>query len=75
MQVFVHGESLRSFLIGVVVPDPESLPSFAAKIGVKGYFEELCQNQCVKKAILEDLQKVGKEGGLKSFEQVKSIFV
>lgn len=26
--------------------------------------------QCVKKAILEDLQKVGKEGGLKSFEQV-----
>ncbi|EDL94465.1 acyl-CoA synthetase long-chain family member 5, isoform CRA_c [Rattus norvegicus] len=31
--------------------------------------------QCVKKAILEDLQKVGKEGGLKSFEQVKSIFV
>lgn len=75
LQVFVHGESLRSFLIGVVVPDPESLPSFAAKIGVKGSFEELCQNQCVKKAILEDLQKVGKEGGLKSFEQVKSIFV
>lgn len=75
LQVFVHGESLQSFLIGVVVPDPESLPSFAAKIGVKGSFEELCQNQCVKKAILEDLQKVGKEGGLKSFEQVKSIFV
>ncbi|GAB1302547.1 Long-chain-fatty-acid--CoA ligase 5 [Apodemus speciosus] len=75
LQVFVHGESLRSFLIGVVVPDPDSLPSFAAKIGVKGSFEELCQNQCVRKAILEDLQKIGKEGGLKSFEQVKSIFV
>lgn len=26
--------------------------------------------QCVKEAILEDLQKIGKEGGLKSFEQV-----
>lgn len=35
----------QSFLIGIVVPDPDSLPSFAAKIGVKGSFEELCQNQ------------------------------
>ncbi|XP_020022608.1 long-chain-fatty-acid--CoA ligase 5 [Castor canadensis] len=74
-QVFVHGESLQSSLVGVVVPDPEVLPSFAGKLGVKGSFEELCQNQTVKEAILEDLQKIGKEGGLKSFEQVKSIFL
>ena len=35
----------QSFLVGVVVPDPEVLPSFAAKLGVKGSFEDLCQNQ------------------------------
>ncbi|XP_072827979.1 long-chain-fatty-acid--CoA ligase 5 isoform X2 [Vicugna pacos] len=75
LQIFVHGESLRSVLVGVVVPDPDVLPSFAAKLGVKGSFEELCQSQIVKEAILEDLQKIGKEGGLKSFEQVKSIFI
>ncbi|XP_006183571.2 long-chain-fatty-acid--CoA ligase 5 [Camelus ferus] len=75
LQIFVHGESLRSVLVGVVVPDPDVLPSFAAKLGVKGSFEELCQSQIVKEAILEDLQKIGKEGGLKSFEQVKSIFL
>lgn len=74
-QIFVHGESLRSFLIAVVVPDPDVLPSLAAKIGVKGSFEELCQNQAVKEAILEDLQKIGKESGLKSFEQVKHIYL
>uniref|UniRef100_A0A8C2RPQ6 Long-chain-fatty-acid--CoA ligase n=1 Tax=Capra hircus TaxID=9925 RepID=A0A8C2RPQ6_CAPHI len=72
-QIFVHGETLRSFLVGVVVPDPDALPSFAAKIGVKGSIEELCQNQTIKKAILEDIQKTGTEGGLKSFEQVKCI--
>ncbi|XP_043331364.1 long-chain-fatty-acid--CoA ligase 5 isoform X1 [Cervus canadensis] len=72
-QIFVYGESLRSFLVGVVVPDPDTLPSFAAKIGVKGSIEELCQNQTIKKAILEDMQKIGTEGGLKSFEQVKCI--
>ena len=26
-------------------PDPDALPPFAAKIGVKGSIEELCQNQ------------------------------
>ena len=35
----------QSFLVGVVVPDPDALPPFAAKIGVKGSIEELCQNQ------------------------------
>uniref|UniRef100_A0A4W2C1F3 Long-chain-fatty-acid--CoA ligase n=1 Tax=Bos indicus x Bos taurus TaxID=30522 RepID=A0A4W2C1F3_BOBOX len=68
-QIFVHGESLQSFLVGVVVPDPDALPPFAAKIGVKGSIEELCQNQTIKKAILEDMHKIGIDGGLKSFEQ------
>nr|KAF6454507.1 acyl-CoA synthetase long chain family member 5 [Rousettus aegyptiacus] len=74
-QIFVHGETLRSFVVAVVVPDPDVLPSFAAKIGVKGSFEELCQNHVVKEAILEDLRKIGKQSGLKSFEQVKRIYL
>uniref|UniRef100_A0A8C3K5H3 Long-chain-fatty-acid--CoA ligase n=1 Tax=Calidris pygmaea TaxID=425635 RepID=A0A8C3K5H3_9CHAR len=74
-QVFVHGESLRSFLIGIVVPDPETLPEFAAKLGVKGSYEDMCKNPAVKKAILEDMVRLGKEAGLKSFEQVKDLYV
>ncbi|XP_062463842.1 long-chain-fatty-acid--CoA ligase 5 [Pezoporus occidentalis] len=74
-QVFVHGESLRSFLIGIVVPDPETLPEFAAKLGVKGSYEDLCKNPTVKKAILEDMVRLGKEAGLKSFEQVKDLYI
>ncbi|NXS99690.1 ACSL5 ligase, partial [Jacana jacana] len=74
-QVFVHGESLRSFLIGIVVPDPETLPEFAAKLGIKGSYEDICKNQAVKKAILEDMVRLGKEAGLKSFEQVKDLYI
>ncbi|NXJ78777.1 ACSL5 ligase, partial [Trogon melanurus] len=74
-QVFVHGESLRSFLIGIVVPDPETLPEFAAKLGVKGSYEDMCKNPAVKKAILEDMIRLGKEAGLKSFEQVKDLYI
>ncbi|KFZ47898.1 Long-chain-fatty-acid--CoA ligase 5 [Antrostomus carolinensis] len=74
-QVFVHGESLRSFLIGIVVPDPETLPEFAAKLGIKGSYENVCKNPAVKKAILEDMVRLGKEAGLKSFEQVKDLYI
>ncbi|KAM4636503.1 long-chain-fatty-acid--CoA ligase 5 [Discoglossus pictus] len=74
-QVFVHGDSLRSCLVGVVIPDPEVLPEFAAKLVVRGTYEELCKHMTVKKAILEDMVKLGKQAGLKSFEQVKDIYV
>uniref|UniRef100_A0A2K6TZQ3 Long-chain-fatty-acid--CoA ligase n=1 Tax=Saimiri boliviensis boliviensis TaxID=39432 RepID=A0A2K6TZQ3_SAIBB len=72
-QVFVHGESLQAFLIAIVVPDSEILCSWARKRGFDGSFEELCRNKDVKKAILEDMVRLGKDSGLKPFEQVKGI--
>ncbi|XP_061491980.1 long-chain-fatty-acid--CoA ligase 5 [Rhineura floridana] len=74
-QVFVHGDSLQSFLVGVVVPDAETLPEFATNLGVKGSYGEICKNTAVKKAILMDMIKLGKEAGLQSFEQVKDIYI
>ncbi|KAJ8318094.1 hypothetical protein KUTeg_003185 [Tegillarca granosa] len=45
-QIFVHGESLKSCLVGVVVPDPETFPEFAKnKLNLKGSMEELASNQ------------------------------
>uniref|UniRef100_A0A8C1RJT5 Arachidonate--CoA ligase n=1 Tax=Cyprinus carpio TaxID=7962 RepID=A0A8C1RJT5_CYPCA len=74
-QVFVHGDSLQSSLVAIVVPDLEVLPGFAEKLGVKGSLEELCKNQEIKKAIISDLNKLGREAGLKSFEQVKDLYL
>ncbi|XP_036382482.1 long-chain-fatty-acid--CoA ligase 5 isoform X1 [Megalops cyprinoides] len=72
-QVFVHGDSLQSFLVAIVVPDAEVLPGFAAKLGIQGSLEELCKSEKVKKGILSDLVRLGREAGLKSFEQVKDL--
>ncbi|KAF5897418.1 long-chain-fatty-acid--CoA ligase 1 isoform X1, partial [Clarias magur] len=72
-QVFVHGESLQSCLVGVVVPDPDMLPGWAKKRGLVGSYLELCKSKEVKNAILEDMLRLGQEGGLKSFEQVRDI--
>ncbi|XP_028852259.1 long-chain-fatty-acid--CoA ligase 1-like [Denticeps clupeoides] len=70
LQVFVHGDSLQSHLIGIVVPDPEVFTDWTKDRGIVGSCEELCQNPDVKKAVLEDMTLVGKQAGLKSFEQV-----
>uniref|UniRef100_A0A674B700 Arachidonate--CoA ligase n=1 Tax=Salmo trutta TaxID=8032 RepID=A0A674B700_SALTR len=74
-QVFVHGDSLQASLVAIVVPDPEVLPGFAQKLGVQGSHEELCKSQTIKKAIIADLVKLGRQAGLKSFEQVKDLYM
>uniref|UniRef100_A0A8C2ZQQ6 Long-chain-fatty-acid--CoA ligase n=1 Tax=Cyclopterus lumpus TaxID=8103 RepID=A0A8C2ZQQ6_CYCLU len=74
-QVFVHGDSLQACLVAVVVPDPDFLSSWAKRtLGLEGSYRELCGRE-VKAAILEDMVRLGKEGGLKSFEQVRSIYI
>uniref|UniRef100_A0A8C7GKR1 Long-chain-fatty-acid--CoA ligase n=1 Tax=Oncorhynchus kisutch TaxID=8019 RepID=A0A8C7GKR1_ONCKI len=72
-QVFVHGDSLQACLVAIIVPDPDFLPGWAKKRGLEGSYGDLCNNMDVKKAILEDILKLGKDSGLKSFEQVKDI--
>ncbi|XP_037547160.1 long-chain-fatty-acid--CoA ligase 5 [Nematolebias whitei] len=72
-QVFVHGDSLQSCLVAVVVPDADVLPGLAKSLGVQGSMEELCKNTEIKKAIVSDMTKLGREAGLKSFEQVKVV--
>ncbi|XP_034078687.1 long-chain-fatty-acid--CoA ligase 1-like isoform X2 [Gymnodraco acuticeps] len=75
-QVFVHGDSLQACLVAVVVPDPDFLSGWTKRtLGLEGSFQELCGRAEVKAAIFEDMMRLGKEGGLKSFEQVKSIYV
>ncbi|NP_001290222.1 long-chain-fatty-acid--CoA ligase 1-like [Notothenia coriiceps] len=72
-QIFVYGESLQACLVAIVVPDPDFLPIWMKKRGIEGSYSELCSNKDVKSAILEDILRLGKEAGLKSFEQVKDI--
>uniref|UniRef100_A0A8C9ZQF2 Arachidonate--CoA ligase n=1 Tax=Sander lucioperca TaxID=283035 RepID=A0A8C9ZQF2_SANLU len=71
-QVFVHGDSLQACLVAVVVPDPDFLCGWIKRtLGLKASYQELC----VKAAILKDMVQLGKNGGLKSFEQVRAICI
>ncbi|KAI3420955.1 hypothetical protein GPALN_014582 [Globodera pallida] len=73
-QCFVHGESLKTCLVAVIVPDPDVFPGAVKKaLGIEGTMEELCQHELVKKLVLEDMHEVGKKAGLFTFEQAKDI--
>ncbi|KAL7989169.1 hypothetical protein Chor_011835 [Crotalus horridus] len=74
-QIYVHGDSLQAFLVGIVVPDAEVMPGWAKKRGFDGTFTELCNNTKLKDAIMEDMVQLGKESGLYSFEQVKAVYI
>ncbi|GIX87467.1 hypothetical protein CDAR_30822 [Caerostris darwini] len=74
-QIFVHGESLQSCLVAIIVPDKEVLVSWCKEKGVQGTWEQICRNKSVKELILNDITHLGKKAGLKSFEQVKDIYV
>ncbi|XP_048589989.1 long-chain-fatty-acid--CoA ligase 1 isoform X2 [Nematostella vectensis] len=74
-QVFVHGNSLKSFIVAVVVPDAEVLIPWAKTHDIEGGIKQLCQNQTVRQAIHDDMIAKGKEAKLNSLEQVKGIYL
>lgn len=75
-QVFVHGDSLQATLVGVVIPDPDTLKLWANEneLGGKSY-EELCRDPKVKTTLQKDLAVFGRESDLKGFEILKNVYI
>jgi long-chain acyl-CoA synthetase len=70
----VHGDSLYTYLVAIVVPDAAVLMEEAAKMGLNELtLKELCEREDINKLILKDLFSVGKAAELVGFEQVKKI--
>ncbi|CAG0882553.1 unnamed protein product [Cyprideis torosa] len=74
-QVFVTGDSLKSSVVAIVVPEEETVQELATIHGIEGTFSSLCGNQQIKEVILQDIAALGQSAGLKSFEQVKEIYL
>ena len=64
-QLFVYGDSLKSDLVGIVVPNPETFVPWAnERLGGDYGFGELVKNKKVCDALLESIDQVGREYGL-----------
>jgi len=81
-QIMVHGDSLQSYLLAIIIPDPVQLAKIASRIWGKPVSEtdmakldEAVKDEKVVKAILDVLTRDGVKYGLKGYEFVKRIFV
>jgi long-chain acyl-CoA synthetase len=74
-QAFVYGDSFKTFVVAVIVPDEPTVMEWAKLHGVSGTFEELCKNDGLRKALLEDMQKMATEAKLSGFERVRRIII
>ncbi|KAG1301542.1 hypothetical protein G6F64_011704 [Rhizopus arrhizus] len=72
-QAFIYGDSMQSSLVGIVVPDKDTFPSWA-----KAKFpsvENIYESDEVKTAFLKTVTAYGKESDLKGFEQMRAVYL
>lgn len=74
-QVFIYGDSLKSQLVGIVVPDVDVLIPWAKQQGIRKNLAALCEDKEVVSSILDSIQAEGRIAGLTGFEQVHAICV
>ena len=79
-QIYLHGDSLQSSLVAIVVPDEETLRSVvAAKLphvhSKNLSLAELCKSAEVNALVLAAMNKVGKKAELRGFEFAKAIYL
>ncbi|POW14163.1 hypothetical protein PSTT_03226 [Puccinia striiformis] len=75
-QIYLHGDSLKSYLVAVIVPDPVTFQEFANKVvGRKISPEEACLSAQVRKAVLKDMDKTANNAKLLGFERIKNIYL
>ncbi|RIB01319.1 hypothetical protein C2G38_2296505 [Gigaspora rosea] len=80
LQIFVHGDSLRDYLVAIVVPDPETFVPWAnaltkknVSLGDEKGLEILVYDKKVKRAFLGHMDEIANQSKLKGFEMVKDI--
>jgi len=84
--IFVYGESTKSCLVGIIVPDPlaamawaeekkVSVPDLDRDSKVPNCPQSLCKNPEFKKAILDDLRSIAQKSKLNRFEELLNIYL
>eukprot|EP00996_Jenningsia_fusiforme_P002106 NODE_294_length_2501_cov_132.613377_g271_i0.p1 GENE.NODE_294_length_2501_cov_132.613377_g271_i0~~NODE_294_length_2501_cov_132.613377_g271_i0.p1 ORF type:complete len:681 (-),score=130.41 NODE_294_length_2501_cov_132.613377_g271_i0:368-2410(-) len=73
-QIFIYGNSFHTFLIAIVVPDDAALKQFYQGRDVPTR-EVACQDPELKKAVLDDIVRLGKEAKVNSYEIPKDLIL
>jgi len=75
-QIFVHGESIESYIIAIIVPKKEAVIDFLKTKGINATEEDVHKHYDDKElleAIVKDMETLGRSNDFKGFEVVKKI--
>jgi long-chain acyl-CoA synthetase len=73
--IFVYGDSLKNYLVAILVVDMDSVGPAAVNLGIKGTPDEICAHPKIRAMIFDSLMKIGSDANLKGFEKVRNIYV
>eukprot|EP01134_Creolimax_fragrantissima_P003392 CFRG3392T1 len=74
-QILVYGDSLRTYPLAVVVPDPDAVAAWGVKHRYGDNYEELVKTSELKAKILRSITKLHAECGLNRYELVRDILI
>jgi len=72
-QNFVYGDSLQRELISIITVDPDAAAAWGGKNGKGNDVAKLCEDEAFKKAVMDDLARIGAKEKLQGFEIVKAV--
>ncbi|OHT03669.1 AMP-binding enzyme family protein [Tritrichomonas foetus] len=75
-QIFVYGDSLRTCLVAVVIPEISEVAKFFGKGQIsEEEFAKLCREKKLNNEIMKQLNDLGKKHGLFGYQFVKAIHI
>ncbi|CAN6979310.1 unnamed protein product [Brassica oleracea var. botrytis] len=74
--IWVYGDSFKSMLVAVIVPNPETVNRWAKDLGFTKPFEELCSlSELHDEHIILELKSTAEKNKLRKFEYIKAVTV
>ncbi|XP_013634888.1 PREDICTED: long chain acyl-CoA synthetase 1-like [Brassica oleracea var. oleracea] len=73
--IWVYGDSFKSMLVAVIVPNPETVNRWANDFGFTKPFEKLCSISELQEHILLELKSTAEKHKLSKFEYIKAVTV
>ncbi|KAH0795057.1 AMP-binding enzyme family protein [Histomonas meleagridis] len=75
-QIFVYGDSSRTCLVGVVIPEKKEVEKFVGRqITNNSEYEEICKSKELNAEIMKQMNECGKRHKLFGYQYVKAIHV
>ncbi|CAB4271878.1 unnamed protein product [Prunus armeniaca] len=73
--IWVYGNSFKSMLVAVVVPEEETTKKWAYLNGHMGSFSDICSLDQLKNHIMAELKLTAERNKLRGFEHIKGVIV